>query len=158
MVGFTRYKFFLQFVTYTALFCCFVVASVAPVPLTLTTLTVVDETEYRRKQHFPCNMGSNFNSRFIFCIIHDTILNVPRLLYTRTYYRTHIYYALKNVTTNESFDHKVWRLQFMLITASDVPFQCVDIGRESPTYPFIEFPAFHGKSKSKFISSSYCKQ
>jgi palmitoyltransferase len=31
MVGFTRYKFFLQFVTYTAVYCSFLVASVAPV-------------------------------------------------------------------------------------------------------------------------------
>jgi palmitoyltransferase len=31
MVGFSRYKFFLQFVTYTAIFCSFVVASAAPV-------------------------------------------------------------------------------------------------------------------------------
>ena len=31
MVGFTRYKFFLQFIVYTALICIFVVASVVPV-------------------------------------------------------------------------------------------------------------------------------
>src|ERR1700737_2702408 len=31
MVGFTRYKFFLQFVTYTGIFCSYVVASLAPV-------------------------------------------------------------------------------------------------------------------------------
>lgn len=40
MVGFTRYKFFLQFVTYTALFCIFIVASVVPVPSPLFRLRV----------------------------------------------------------------------------------------------------------------------
>ena len=35
MVGFSRYKFFLQFVSYTAIFCSFVVGSVAPVILSL---------------------------------------------------------------------------------------------------------------------------
>jgi hypothetical protein len=30
-VGWSRYKFFLQFVSYTALFCSFVLGSVAPV-------------------------------------------------------------------------------------------------------------------------------
>ena len=33
MVGFTRYKFFFQFVSYTAIFCSYVLASTAPVPL-----------------------------------------------------------------------------------------------------------------------------
>lgn len=31
MVGFSRYKFFFQFVSYTAVFCSYVIASVAPV-------------------------------------------------------------------------------------------------------------------------------
>jgi palmitoyltransferase len=77
MIGFTRYKFFLQFVTYAAIFCSFVIASMAPVKTSRdSVLTSAFATTFGRQFRISNNLDHSACPSWIFCYVHDTFLNV----------------------------------------------------------------------------------
>jgi len=108
MVGFTRYKFFLQFVTYTAISCSFVVVSVASVNIFSVCLLILKLIPRRLQDN------SDFPTTWIILLVLAGFfavfmipfsMSIATLLISNV--RTHIYYTLHNITTNESFDREV---------------------------------------------------
>jgi len=110
MVGFTRYKFFLQFVTYTAISCSFVIVSVASVRYFFVSLLILKLVP-RRLQ-----VSTDFPTTWIILLVlagFFAVFMIPFSMFITALLisnvRTHIYYTLHNITTNESFDRNVPR-------------------------------------------------
>jgi len=108
MVGFTRYKFFLQFVTYAAIYCSFVVASVGPVTIPSVALLTFKLIARRLQDNtdFPTTWIILLALAGFFALFMTPFSMFVAILLVSNG-STHIYYTLYNITTNESFDRKV---------------------------------------------------
>jgi DHHC palmitoyltransferase len=112
MIGFTRYKFFVQFVTYTGLFCCYIIASMSPVSSTLYELvntTKILKQNIDRRNTFPTTW------------VVTLILAGFFALFMVPFSSTHIWFICHNITTNESFDRKVRTYTFNLLIDDNPP-------------------------------------
>ena len=77
MVGFTRYKFFLQFVTYSATACSYTVASVAPVqPFLEYAKGVADGATDKGRRWFSYYLAYRTCSGGILWFVYGSILDV----------------------------------------------------------------------------------